>query len=95
MKAYPQGQVWVRITLYSRHLAGHACLFYSFSQGGFLLYTADQLDKVNAATVKFSHNVTDPKAQIITAYSFTSGQVCFVFYCVIRILADMRAIFAV
>lgn len=52
-------------------------LFYSSSQGGVLVYNAEQLDKVNAATVKFSNDVTDPKAQIIAGYSFTAGEACF------------------
>ncbi|KAI0700209.1 FAD-binding domain-containing protein [Cytidiella melzeri] len=42
--------------------------------GGLLLITEDQLDKVNAATVKFSSEVTDPKAQIITTYNFLLGE---------------------
>ncbi|KAI0088401.1 FAD dependent oxidoreductase [Irpex rosettiformis] len=42
--------------------------------GGLLTATADQLDAVNEATLNFSNNVTDPKAQIITAYNFVLGE---------------------
>jgi hypothetical protein len=44
-------------------------------KGGFLTYTANNLDAVNAATAKFCAEVTDPKAAIITAYNFVFGQV--------------------
>lgn len=40
-----------------------------------LVYGGDQLDKVNTATAQFSSEVTDPKAQIISAYIFQAGQV--------------------
>jgi FAD/FMN-containing dehydrogenase len=43
--------------------------------GGLQTFTFDQLDKVNAATVNFVKNVTDPKAGIITTYNFLLGQV--------------------
>ncbi|EIW53224.1 FAD-binding domain-containing protein [Trametes versicolor FP-101664 SS1] len=42
--------------------------------GGLITITEDQLDKVNAATVKFSQSVTDPKAQILPTYNFLLGQ---------------------
>ncbi|KIY67237.1 FAD-binding domain-containing protein [Cylindrobasidium torrendii FP15055 ss-10] len=41
--------------------------------GGLITFTADQLDKVDAATVKFAKEVTDPKAAIITTYNFLLG----------------------
>ena len=44
-------------------------------QGGLITYTANELDAVNDATFKFSSNVTDPKAQIITTYNFVLGEV--------------------
>lgn len=43
--------------------------------GGPLSYTADQVDSFNAATLKFTQEVTDPKAQLITSYIFSSGVV--------------------
>ncbi|KAI0634577.1 FAD-binding domain-containing protein [Trametes polyzona] len=42
--------------------------------GGLITITADQLDKVNAATVKFSQTVTDPKAQVLPTYNYVLGQ---------------------
>lgn len=42
--------------------------------GGLITYTQDHLSEVNAATVKFSNDVTDPKAAIITTYNFLLGQ---------------------
>ncbi|KAF7795716.1 hypothetical protein EIP86_006881 [Pleurotus ostreatoroseus] len=42
--------------------------------GGLITYTANELDAVNDATFKFSSNVTDPKAQIITTYNFVLGE---------------------
>ncbi|KAK0505193.1 hypothetical protein EDD18DRAFT_1061398 [Armillaria luteobubalina] len=42
--------------------------------GGLITYTQNHLSEVNAATVKFSNNVTDPKAAIITTYNFLLGQ---------------------
>ncbi|KAI0825986.1 FAD dependent oxidoreductase [Irpex lacteus] len=42
--------------------------------GGTITATADQLDAVNKATLNFSNNVTDPKAQAIIAYNFLLGE---------------------
>ncbi|KAI8988985.1 FAD-binding domain-containing protein [Trametes punicea] len=42
--------------------------------GGIITITEDQLDKVNAATVKFAQTVTDPKAQVLPTYSFVLGE---------------------
>ncbi|CDO76772.1 hypothetical protein BN946_scf184978.g1 [Trametes cinnabarina] len=42
--------------------------------GGLITITADQLDKVNAATVKFAQTVTDPKAQVLPTYNFLLGE---------------------
>ncbi|PBK95430.1 FAD dependent oxidoreductase [Armillaria gallica] len=42
--------------------------------GGLITYTQDHLSEANAATVKFSNDVTDPKAAIITTYNFLLGQ---------------------
>ncbi|KAI0357738.1 FAD-binding domain-containing protein [Trametes cingulata] len=42
--------------------------------GGLITITEDQLDKVNAATVKFSQTVTDPKAQVLPTYNFLLGE---------------------
>ncbi|KAK0462632.1 FAD dependent oxidoreductase [Desarmillaria tabescens] len=42
--------------------------------GGLITYTKHHLDEVNAATVKFSNDVTDPKAGIITTYNFLLGE---------------------
>ncbi|KAI0079336.1 FAD dependent oxidoreductase [Panus rudis PR-1116 ss-1] len=41
--------------------------------GGLITITADQLDKVNAATVKFASNVSDPKAAVLPTYNFVLG----------------------
>ncbi|KAJ8514775.1 hypothetical protein ONZ45_g7719 [Pleurotus djamor] len=41
---------------------------------GLITYTFPHLDAVNAATAKFSAEVTDPKASIIPAYNFVLGQ---------------------
>ncbi|KAI9069033.1 FAD-binding domain-containing protein [Trametes sanguinea] len=41
--------------------------------GGLITITEDQLDKVNAATVKFAQTVTDPKAQVLPTYNFLLG----------------------
>jgi hypothetical protein len=45
-------------------------------KGGILVYGGDQLSAVNNATVKFSDQVKDPKAQIITTYNYIAGAVC-------------------
>ncbi|THG96512.1 hypothetical protein EW026_g5333 [Hermanssonia centrifuga] len=42
--------------------------------GGLITFTADQLSKVNDATVNFSTNIVDPKAAIITTYNFLLGE---------------------
>ncbi|KAF9009161.1 FAD-binding domain-containing protein [Hymenopellis radicata] len=42
--------------------------------GGLITYTFGQLDEVNAAAARFSSEVTDPKAGIITTYNFLLGQ---------------------
>ncbi|KAF9017798.1 FAD-binding domain-containing protein [Hymenopellis radicata] len=42
--------------------------------GGLITYTFGQLDEVNAAAARFSSQVTDPKAGIITTYNFLLGQ---------------------
>lgn len=39
------------------------------------MYTLDNIDLVNSATSDFSLNNTDPKAQVITAYSSIGNQV--------------------
>lgn len=39
------------------------------------MYAGDKLDDVTSATVNFSNNVTDPKAQIITSYIYNLGLV--------------------
>jgi len=44
-------------------------------QGGLITYTEGQLEEVAAAVAKFSANVTDPKAAIITASNFLLTQV--------------------
>lgn len=44
-----------------------------------ITYTFGQLDEVNAAAARFSSEVTDPKAGIITTYNFLLGQVSFDF----------------
>jgi hypothetical protein len=49
-------------------------------QGGLLIIGASHLDEVNAATAKFSSEVTDPKAQIISGYNFLLGAVCLIAY---------------
>ncbi|KAF9460197.1 hypothetical protein BDZ94DRAFT_1311743 [Collybia nuda] len=45
-----------------------------FSQGGIISYASAQISAVTDATVDFSTRVTDPKASIITTYSFSLGQ---------------------
>ncbi|RPD60650.1 FAD-binding domain-containing protein [Lentinus tigrinus ALCF2SS1-7] len=42
--------------------------------GGLITITADQLEAVNNATVKFSQTVTDPKAAVLPAYNFVLGE---------------------
>ncbi|KAL0954148.1 hypothetical protein HGRIS_005285 [Hohenbuehelia grisea] len=42
--------------------------------GGLITYTADQIDKVVDAAAKFSSEVTDPKASMISAFNFLLGQ---------------------
>jgi len=42
--------------------------------GGLLTYTENEVSAVNAATVKFSNEVTDPKAGIITTFNFILGE---------------------
>ncbi|OSD00999.1 FAD-binding domain-containing protein [Trametes coccinea BRFM310] len=42
--------------------------------GGLITITEDQLDKVNAATVKFAQTVNDPKAQVLPTYNFLLGE---------------------
>ncbi|KAL7284764.1 hypothetical protein ACG7TL_002071 [Trametes sanguinea] len=46
----------------------------AFMQGGLITITEDQLDKVNAATVKFAQTVNDPKAQVLPTYNFLLGE---------------------
>lgn len=47
-----------------------------------MIYPGNELDAVNAATADFATKVTDPKAQILTTYTFFRGAVgpslCFV-----------------
>jgi FAD/FMN-containing dehydrogenase len=42
--------------------------------GGAITYGNETLDKITAATNKFSDHNTDPKANIITSYTFSQGQ---------------------
>ncbi|KAF6762009.1 FAD-binding domain-containing protein [Ephemerocybe angulata] len=42
--------------------------------GGLITYTFNTIDEVSAATEKFSANVKDPKAAILTTYNFVGGQ---------------------
>jgi hypothetical protein len=44
-------------------------------QGGLITYTVAQIPEVSAAVERFSANVTDPKAGLISAYNFLAGQV--------------------
>ncbi|KAI0773005.1 FAD-binding domain-containing protein [Trametes elegans] len=41
--------------------------------GGLITFTEDQLEKVNAATVKFSQQTTDPRAAVLPTYNFVLG----------------------
>ncbi|CAL1714340.1 unnamed protein product [Somion occarium] len=41
--------------------------------GGLITITGDHLDKVNAATVKFGSEISDPKAAILPTYNFVLG----------------------
>ncbi|RDX52375.1 FAD dependent oxidoreductase [Lentinus brumalis] len=41
--------------------------------GGLITITADQLEAVNNATVKFAQTVTDPKAAVLPTYNFLLG----------------------
>ncbi|KAI0773004.1 FAD-binding domain-containing protein [Trametes elegans] len=41
--------------------------------GGMITFTKDQLEKVNAATVKFSQQTTDPRAAVLPTYNFVLG----------------------
>ncbi|KAK1236306.1 hypothetical protein PQX77_000468 [Marasmius sp. AFHP31] len=43
--------------------------------GGLMTFTALRVDEVTAATAKFSAEVTDPKASIITTYNFIAGSI--------------------
>ncbi|KAL0061255.1 hypothetical protein AAF712_011913 [Marasmius tenuissimus] len=49
-------------------------LFFAL-KGGLMTFTAPQVDEVTAATAKFSAEVTDPKASIITTYNFVAGSI--------------------
>ncbi|KAJ7250738.1 FAD-binding domain-containing protein [Mycena rebaudengoi] len=42
--------------------------------GGLITYTVAQIPEVSAAVERFSANVTDPKAGLISAYNFLAGQ---------------------
>ncbi|KAF9496441.1 FAD-binding domain-containing protein [Pleurotus eryngii] len=42
--------------------------------GGLITYTFPHLDAIHAATAKFSNEVIDPKASLITTYNFLLGQ---------------------
>ena len=47
----------------------------TYKQGGLITITGNNIPAVAAATAKFSANVTDPKAGVITTYNFLLGQV--------------------
>lgn len=69
MKAHPQGQVWVSPTVVNL-----ACLILiDILQGGLVTITGDHLDAVSNATVKFSTEVTDPKAAVLPTYNSILG----------------------
>ncbi|KAF9017799.1 FAD-binding domain-containing protein [Hymenopellis radicata] len=42
--------------------------------GGLITYSGDQVDGVNAALIRFSQEVTDPKAALVVTYVFVAGQ---------------------
>ncbi|KAF8901615.1 FAD-binding domain-containing protein [Mucidula mucida] len=51
--------------------------------GGLRFFAADQADALKNATVRFAHEVTDPKAGLITAFNYAQGQMSpavFLFY---------------
>ena len=68
-KTFSQGQVWVGLATTLR------CLRAKISQGGMIVYGGHVVDQVTAATASFSAQSTDPKAQIITLYTYISGLV--------------------
>ena len=71
LKTHPQTEVWVCA-------CPHVCISHGscvWLQGGLITITGDHLDEVNAATVKFSQTVTDPRAAILPTYNSILGAV--------------------